>query len=343
MIKKILAISGLVVILLFIIYYDLIIYGLGQGFGQIKVLVNAQSIEKILEKEDLQQETRRKLLLVGEIKKYAIEQLGLQNSKNYTTIYDQKGKPILWVVRACEPFALRNKEWHFPIVGTVSYKGYFNLEKAKKLRDQLKTQGYDTYIREVSAWSTLGWFKDPLMSGVLNNSDGDLANTIIHELTHATIFIKDSLTFNENLASFIGDKGAAFFLTWKYGQDSEEFISYINTKNDRKKFSNHFVLATQNLDSLYETFNEQMGDERLIKKEAMIRSIIINLDTILFSNKNFNNRFNESLPNNAFFMSYMLYRSGQSEMDELFRNEYNEDLKKMIMALKVMHSDDNNK
>jgi len=340
MIKKILAVSVLVVVVLFIIYYDLIIYGFGQGYGQLKVLMNAQSIEKILEKEDLQQEMRRKLLLVGEIKKYAIEQLGLHNSENYTTIYDQKGKPILWVVRACEPFALRNKEWYFPIVGTVSYKGYFNLGKAKKLRDQLKTQGYDTYIREVSAWSTLGWFKDPLMSGVLNNSDGDLANTIIHELTHATIFVKDSLTFNENLASFVGDKGAEFFLTWKYGKDSKEFLTYINTKDDRRKFSNHFVNAAQKLDSLYGTFTKKMGNERVIKKEAMIRSIVMSLDTIKFNNKNYKNRFNESLPNNAFFMSYILYRSGQGELDKLFRNEYEDDLKKMILGLKVLHPDD---
>ncbi len=337
MIRKVLVISGVIFVVLIIIYFELIIYGLGQGYGQIKVLVNSQSIEKILQRENLPEEMRRKLLLVGDIKKFAFEELDLENSRNYTTLYDQGGKPILWVVRACEPFALKNKEWHFPIVGTVSYKGYFNLEKAKKLRNKLRDEGYDTYIREVSAWSTLGWFKDPLMSGVLNSSDGDLSNTIIHELTHATIFVKDSLTFNENLASFIGDKGAELFLASQYGPDSKEIYDYKYAKSDRKKFADHFVSATRQLDSLYSTFNENMGEERQRKKEKMIGKIVSNLDTISFNNDNYKKRFKEHLPNNAFFMSYMLYRSGQDELEHVFIDKYGQELDKMIQNLKSIY------
>jgi len=345
MVKKVIIGLTLALFVVVLVYFDLVVYGIGQGIGQMKVIMNSRPIEEMLNDPEVSGDQKNKLRKVGEIKQFAFEQIGLANSDNYTTFYDQGGKPILWVVRACEPYQLINKEWRFPIVGTVSYKGFFNLQKAKKLRSKLMDEGYDTYIREVSAWSTLGWFKDPLMSGSLNDSEGGLANTIIHELTntiiheltHATIFVKDSLTFNENLASFIGDKGAELYLSSIYGIGSYELMEYISRKEDRALFSEHFIKGTKKLDSLYRNIQEHPDDEKKTLKEMMIRSIVDNLDTISFHSKNYQNRFSEQLPNNAFFMSFLLYRSGQGQLDSLFQNRYHDNLANMVETLKDLY------
>ena len=118
----------------------------------------------------------------------------------------------MWVVMACEPFALKPKEWKFPIIGSVPYKGFFKKERAEALKAELEKEGWDVMVRNPGGWSTLGWFTDPILSKMLMRSEGDLANLIIHEMSHATIFVKDSVEFNENLATFIGDRGAELFL-----------------------------------------------------------------------------------------------------------------------------------
>ena len=329
-----LAVAGL--FLIFVIWNaELIIYGIGQAYGQIKIIMQARPVEEILRDDTVNDEIKEKLKLVNKIKAWAIIELGLNPTRNYTTMYDQKGKPVLWVVRACDPFRLSNKEWHFPVIGTVSYKGFFNVKKAIKLRDQLKEEGYDTYLREVDAWSTLGWFKDPIMSEMLRDTPGDMANTVIHELTHATIFVKDSLTFNENLASFIGDKGAETFLTSIYGDASALLQDYIDAKRDRQRYSDHFILGAQKLDSLYASFSDGSTETyKINKKMQMIRMIVDALDTVSFNNSDFKRKFEKQLPNNAYFMSFLLYRSGQSDLNAILNKNFGGNLVEMISSMK---------
>lgn len=338
--KRALWIILAVFLVLIVIFFDLILYGIGQGIGQMRIIAGARPIEEMLADPEVDPQLKKNLERVEYIREFAINDLGLRNSENYTEVYDQKGKPVLWVVRACEPYALKNKEWTFPIVGKVSYKGFFDLDKAKRLRDELNDEGYDTYIREVSAWSTLGWFKDPLMSEVLNDSEGGLANTIIHELTHATIFVKDSLTFNENLASFIGDKGAEFYLANTYGVTSRQLQDYVDRKEDRARFSKHFIEGTRQLDSLYRSMGDLPEETKRMLKEKMIRKVVSALDTVSFASGNYGARFEHDLPNNAFFMSFLLYRSGQDNLEDLFANNYGGDVRQMIDDLKSKYDPD---
>jgi predicted aminopeptidase len=155
------------IVVLAIWQHEMIGYGLSQGYGQFKVLYNAESVEKALQDKTFPDSLKQKLLLIQEIRKYAIDSLGLNESKSYTTIYNQHGKAILWNVTAAEPFALKAKEWKFPFLGTFSYKGFFDLEKAKKEEKVLRNNGYDTDIGVVGGWSTLGWFRDPILSNML--------------------------------------------------------------------------------------------------------------------------------------------------------------------------------
>src|SRR6185369_16149701 len=105
-----------------------------------------------------------------QIRKYTIDSLGYAPTNNFTCIYDQKNAVTLWVVTACGPFDLKPYEWDFPIVGRVSYKGFFKKNLAETEFNLFMSSGYDVDLRGVSAWSTLGWFSDPLLSSMLKRS-----------------------------------------------------------------------------------------------------------------------------------------------------------------------------
>ncbi len=222
-------------ILLILWQHELVLYGIAQGKGQLKIVWGAEPIEDILKDPIVHDTIKYKLSLIQEIKQFAFDSLGINKSKNYSTYYDQKGQPLLWVITGCEPYELKAKEWTFPIIGSFTYKGFFDFEKAKNEELVLKAENFDTNIGTVGGWSTLGFFKDPVLSNMLKRDEGDLANLIIHELTHGTLFVKDSISFNENLASFIGDKGAQKFLRHKFGESSEEYIRYVKKNGGQGK------------------------------------------------------------------------------------------------------------
>jgi len=131
---------------------------------------------------------KSKLIIAQKARTYAIKSLGLNQSNNYTKMFDQKGEVLLWNLSACEPYELKPYQWSFPFLGKMPYKGYFKIEEAKKEQEILDSLGYDTRIRPVGGWSTLGILNDPILSNMLRRSDGALADIIIHELTHANNF-----------------------------------------------------------------------------------------------------------------------------------------------------------
>ncbi|MEO1052856.1 MAG: aminopeptidase [Bacteroidota bacterium] len=327
----------LAVILIALVWnYKLVDYGLAQARGQLHIIWNARPVEEVLNDSTVADSIKSKLLLIQEIRQYAIDSLGLNDTDNYTTLFDQKGKPVLWVVTASEPYALKAKKWGFPIIGSFSYKGFFNKERAIKEKNKLTEEGWDTGIRTAGGWSTLGWFKDPILSNMLRRSEGDLANLIIHELTHGTIFVKDQLEFNENLATFIGDMGARKFLRQKYGYSSKEYTKYDQGETDEKRFIRYILKGADALDSLYQTFDDSNSIEsKKLKKEELIDKIANSLDTVSFYNTSRYQRvFEKRKPNNTYFMSYMRYRSKQSELKNQFETEFNGNLGAFIDFMK---------
>ncbi|CAN5626658.1 aminopeptidase [soil metagenome] len=319
--------------------HELISYGIGQANGQLKIIFGARPISEVLHDPEVADTIKQKLILIQEIRQFAFDSLGINESENYTTFYDQKGKPLLWVVTGSEPYALKAKKWKFPLLGSFSYKGYFDLEKAKNEELLLKAQKYDTHIGTVSGWSTLGWLKDPVLSGMLKRNEGELTNLIIHELTHGTLFVKDSVEFNENLASFIGDKGAEKFLAYKFGKDSEEYKKYIKKFEDHKRFTDHVLNGAVLLDTLYSSFKENDPEEvKFNKKHELILNITSGIDTIAFNNPGYyQNYFNRRNPNNTFFMSYLRYSSKLDNFEYEYRVKYKSDLKKYLEHLKSVY------
>jgi predicted aminopeptidase len=315
--------------------YELLSYSLAQGYGQARILWQARPVAEVLADPAYPDSVKAKLRLIAEIKQFAEDSIGLKKSENYTTFFDQKGKPILWVLTACEPFQLVEKEWDFPLVGSFSYKGFFDQERAKAEQAKLDAQGLDTQVGTVSGWSTLGWFKDPVLSNFLRRSEGDLASLIIHELTHGTLFVKDSLHLNENLATFVGDQGAVMFLRHKYGPDSPQLRTFLADEHDRLRFTDHVMRGTRSLDSLYRSLPPGLPvAEKLARKQAQIAHIAHTLDTVQFQGTRYRGYFADFTPNNNFFMGYVRYEARQNEFEAQFNEKFGRDFGKYWQHLK---------
>lgn len=320
-----------------------------QARGQLNILRTAKPIKEVMEDTNFPDSLKSKLLLIKEIKKFAIDSLEILPSGSYEKFYDQADKPILWTLTACPPFSLHAKQWCFPLIGCFSYKGFFEYEKLVKEEKELKLQGFDTEIDEVSAWSTLGYLNDPVLSSMLRRNVGSLANLIIHELTHGTLFIKDDLTYNENLANFVGNEGAIRFLKYKYGANSPELQKYALARADRAVL-NHFLLqSAQKLEALYQSFEVRGNDKRLpakamTEKEKMklknecIKSIVLACDTLHFQDNTFKNYFENYTPNNAFFIGFLTYNEQQNTFEDEFKNKFESDFKKYMTYLKGKYS-----
>lgn len=337
MIKKIILGFSVILLILILWNWELVVYGARQGYGQVRIVWGARPIEEYINNPQFPDSLKDKLKLIQEIRKYAIDSLGLKDTKNYKTLFDQKGEEIMWVVQACEPFELKPKMWDFPIVGSMPYKGFFEKQKALDEKARLEKEGYDISVRNPGGWSTLGWFTDPILSDMLKRNDGDLASLIIHEMVHATIFIKDNVDFNENLASFVGDTAAYYFLASRYGKDSQQFTQYVQEDQDYRKYSRHILRGTQSLDSLYKSLkSEEPVEIKKQKKETMILHIMNSVDTLsLFRPRKANAK--GRLPNNTYFMSYHLYQARQDNFKEELDNDFGGNLKRYIKHLSEKH------
>ncbi|MCS6834115.1 MAG: aminopeptidase, partial [Flammeovirgaceae bacterium] len=142
-------------------YHQEVEYGLSQAYGQLTVIWKARPIATYLADPSYPDSLKEKIHFIQAVKQFAEDSLGIQKSECYQTLYDQGGNPLIWVVTACQPYALRAKTWSFPIAGTFSYKGFFSKEKAQREQQRLQSVGYDTDIRPANAWSTLGMLNDP--------------------------------------------------------------------------------------------------------------------------------------------------------------------------------------
>jgi predicted aminopeptidase len=336
--KKLLAWIGLVLIVLIIWNWSLVVYGIRQGIGQLNVVWNARPVEEILADPTAPDSLKQKLKLISEVRQYAIDSLGLKDTENYKTLFNQQGKEIMWVVTASEPYQLKEKIWEFPVVGRVPYKGYFNIGLAKAEKENLEKDGWDVNVTNPSGWSTLGWFTDPILSDMLYKSEGDLASLIIHEMVHATIFVKDSVNFNENLASFIGDLAALKFVLYKYGTNSREQLTFINEDADFRKYTAHILRGAILLDSVYAAIESNNDAEKKSAKETTMKKIVASMDTIsLYFNKQPSKRYEKKLPNNAIFLSYRRYTAQQMDLNSMFQNQFNSDFKTMVEYFKKKH------
>ncbi len=194
-----------------------------QAEGQLRILAGLRDIPAMVDDPSVPDATREKLRLVLEIREFGERRMGLAPSTNYTRFFDTQGRPVSWIVSACRKDRFEPYTWWFPIVGALPYKGFFRRGDAEAESRAIEGEGYDILVSPVSAYSTLGWFSDPVFSPMLDLPEGELAALILHELTHGTVFVSGAADFNESLATFTGQQGALEFIRWRYGTRSDEY------------------------------------------------------------------------------------------------------------------------
>jgi len=266
-------------------------------------------------------ETRAFVERVEDIRRFAMEELGLKESKNYTRYVEIDRDYLAAVVSACAADSFTRHEWHFPVVGSVPYKGFFDPEDAKKEAAKRKAEGMDVWVRGVDAFSTLGWFRDPLYSYMKNYTDYQLADLLIHELLHATVFVRGRVQFNEQLAEFVGTQGARLYIESRFGADSEEYLAIDSRVADSNAFRAFLVELCAALDAVY-TRADLNREEKLSEKERLIMAakerFAQEYETRFQSN---NYRGFSSIPvNNAYLDLYRLYHEEDNFLENLFEN-----------------------
>lgn len=169
--------------------------------GQIRILSSRRPVEEVIREPGTSQEVRRKLELVSSIRVFAEDQLALPVQDSYATYVETGQSYVVWNVFAAPEFSLEMKKFCFPVAGCVNYKGFFKQADARNAAEGLRRDGYDVYVGGVAAYSTLGWFDDPIMDTFLRRSDTRLAALLFHELAHKAVYAQGDTSFNEGFAT----------------------------------------------------------------------------------------------------------------------------------------------
>ncbi|MCQ2249670.1 MAG: aminopeptidase [Bacteroidales bacterium] len=328
----------LLLLILAAINFSLLKYAAQQGLGQLRMVREAVPIDNLLADPQYPDSLKTKLLLIKEIRRYAIDSLGLHDSPNYNAVYDLKGKPTAYVLQAAEKYRVKKYLWKFPVVGALPYKGYFSEDDAKAEQADMVAKGYDTRIVNPAGWSTMGWFKDPVLSSMLMRDEAFLAELIIHELTHSTIFIKDDSDLNENIADYVGENGAKCYLASKYGPQSQELQKYGNIISDNERLADYYLLGAHQLDSVYvsDPFLKLSESEKDEAKKAFIQQIVDNVDTLSLKVVDPARLKDGRLRNinNTFFTGYMTYYNKKYQLRKECAENHGGDFMRFLADLK---------
>ncbi len=191
-----------------------------------------------------------KLQLSKELRSFAVKELGLPNNKSYSSFVALKREYPVWVVIAAPQFSLNAKQWCYLVVGCASYRGYFSKNAALNYAQQLKQRGFETHVGGAAAYSTLGWFADPLLPSMMLGSDAGFAETLFHELAHQKLYIKGDSELNEAFATFVGQHGAK---QWLRDSGSERLANYEAALAAQRDFANLINSLKSDLREVYDS------------------------------------------------------------------------------------------
>jgi predicted aminopeptidase len=264
-----------------------------------------------------------------------VETLGLAATKNYTKYVQLDRDYLAAVVSASAADSFERHEWWFPVVGKVPYKGFFIVDDARTEAAKLEKRGLDVWVRGVDAFSTLGWFSDPLYSFMRDYSVDSLAELIIHESLHATLFLNGHSQFNEELAAFVGEEGARLYMDKNFRPGSPEIQMMSDTQTDSAVFIAFIQGLIAELEALYARGLDR--EEALRQKEALIAAAqerFAREYEQLFKSDNYRG-FADMRINNAYLELYRLYYSGGDYLRDLYERSGG-DLPAFIAAAKKL-------
>ncbi len=310
-------------------------YYISSAHNQFSMMNTRVSITEAFQSPNLNETQKNKILLSQKARVFAFEKLKLKKTENYNSFIDLKRPYVTWVVHAAEKWQMKNYKWKYPIIGAMPYKGFFNEADAKLEADELLKNGFDTYVRGVSAYSTLGWFTDSLLSSMLRYKDHDLVNTIIHEITHTTIYVKNNSDFNERLAVFIGGKGSEMFYKELEGENSPTLKLIAEENEDDKLFSEFITKELKDLEKWYIDNPQAASAKDETARTARLNLIHTNFETQLAPRLKTNSyqKFTKEKMNNARMGLYKTYMQGLNDFEDAYKR-HGSDLLKFIDVIK---------
>ena len=273
--------------------------------GQLSILLNRQSIPDLLADSETPENLKTRLSYVLEVRDFAKNELQLPIGNNYLDYVDIQRPYVVWNVFAAPEFSLVPKTWCYPVAGCVAYRGYFSEQKARQDAEGLKKENYDVYIGGAIAYSTLGWFDDPVLSTIMYLSKPESAALIFHELAHQLLYIPDDTAFNESFATFVEQEGMRRWLITR--GDSNSYEAFLVRYQQHRQFVALIMRYRGQLDSLYRS--HQSESEKRGKKATLFNQLKKDHDRL---NKEWNGTsryepwFRHSL-NNAKLVSVLAY------------------------------------
>lgn len=301
------------------------------GFEETRILQARRPINQVAADSSADPEVRAAMHLVLAARDYAAE-LGLDAKETYTTYATVPRDTLLLVLTAAPRNCLCPYTWKYPIVGRVPYKGFFEQAMARKEADRLESRGYDIYLRPAAAFSTLGWFNDPLLSTAIDKDSSEMAALVLHEIAHNTLYVKGATPFNESFAQLVGYRGAESF--FRRAGDTVNAQRAAERWEDEIVLSGFYGTLSAKLDSLYHSAPDSAAVDRG-REEAghwaraeLEGPVAARLKTYRIGN------LGDRPVNNARIIGARIYRT-KLDLFEAYYQAHNRDVAETVAALKV--------
>lgn len=293
--------------------------------GHMKIVMGKRPLGEIVADESVSASIKHRLDVAQRARQFGIEELGLPDNESYTSFYDTGKNYVTWNVVAAEEFSFAPRTWCFPIAGCVSYRGYYAESDAASYAEGLAEEGLDVAVNGATAYSTLGWFKDPLLNTMLARSDPAIASLLFHELAHQQLYVGDDSTFNESFASFVEKEGLKRWQSheaqtnpqFKEGEMSDEmaarrqrqidFIALLRTTRDSLEALYALPIDVEEMRDRKAARFQQMKDEYATLKQERWNGYA-----------GYDGWFNREL-NNARLVSVATYNDYIPAFEELFK------------------------
>jgi predicted aminopeptidase len=302
------------------------------GVEEGRLLLRRRALDKLVADSATAPALRERFALVLAARAFAADSLKLAVGKTYTTYVDVGRDTLLLVLSASRRDKLREVTWHYPIVGVVPYKGFFNANRARGEAQKLDAQGLDVFLRPSGAFSTLGYFSDPMFSTAMSRDTMELVATVIHELAHNTLYVKSQTPFNESFASFVGYRGAEAFFRSRH--DTLDARRAAARWRDERTLDVFYAELARRLDSAYA---EPMSGQRL----EQVRTTLFGWardqlrGPVGQSLETYDWRWFVQAPlNNAVIIAERLYRMDLNLFDEIYLQN-NADISETIRAIQI--------
>ena len=307
-----------------------VLYIADTGVGQWKLMNRARPVEEVLASPYTKEKTKSAIRTVIHVKEFAARELGLKATKNYTSYVKLEGEYVSWAVSEAHPLRLEEKKWHFPIVGDIPYLGFFQEKKAHDYAENLRSESPepkpDIWVRGVPAFSSLGWFSDPLYSSMIEDSGTtDIANLVIHESLHATVWVGDNVDFNEKLANFVGLEGSLAYLRYKKvpAEQVQEALAQVSGEKIFASFMKSSISRYKETVEVLANTNPTLASE---KKKIFYDTLLTSYETYFAEQSKTNKNIKFKKPrakfkgwNNAALLAYANYYSDFSVFEAMLK------------------------